>query len=258
VKSKTGKHNFTQSEVIPRRHLAQRRGGLATGFTLVEILVAVAIIVSIVSMVYGSYFATAKSTDAYKAKMTLSTQARKTLMQMAKQIRCSYISKVKESSDSAKAISQGKTKSNEKPIKYFNCEPDARGGETLHLVTTQRLFCQETQKDGLFDVIYKFDKDHGILYLSQKRFVGTSEELTEERNYRPLLENIERFELDFFDGQQWLTEWRFEQKKELPYAVKISIICKDENNRQCHYSIVSYIGCSGNQGQSTSSEIGVD
>jgi len=61
-----------------------------SGFTLVEILVAMAIIVTIVSMVYGSYFATSKSTQAYKSKITLSQQGRKVLEQMARQIRCSY------------------------------------------------------------------------------------------------------------------------------------------------------------------------
>lgn len=247
MKIKTGKHNLTKLKVT-------RPGRFAKGFTLVEILVAVAIIATIVSMVYGSYFATAKSTEAYKAKMTVSSQARKVLMQMARQIRCSYISKEKKHSSSHKTDTQSKIKLKDKTIKYFHYEPDIRSGETLHLVTTHRLYCQETQKEGLFDVIYKFDKNNGILYLSQKRFIGTSEEFTDKKNYRPILENIERLELEFFDGNQWLPEWRFEQKKELPYAVKINITCKDENNRQCHYSIVSYIGCSGNQKRNTSFE----
>jgi prepilin-type N-terminal cleavage/methylation domain-containing protein len=175
VKIKTGKHKLTESKVI-------RPGQSAAGFTLVEILVAVAIIASIVSMVYGSYFATAKSTEAYKAKMTVSSQTRKVLMQMARQIRCSYISKEKKHSDSDKTDTQSKIKLNDKTIKYFHCEPDIRGNKTLNLVTTCRLYCQETQKEGLFDAIYKFDKYNGILYLSQKRFAGTSEELKDERN----------------------------------------------------------------------------
>ncbi|MGD2095455.1 MAG: type II secretion system protein GspJ [Phycisphaerales bacterium] len=247
MNSKTGKHNLTELKVI-------RPDRSAAGFTLVEILVAVAIIATIVSMVYGSYFATAKSTEAYKAKMTVSSQTRKVLTQMARQIRCSYISKEKKLSSSDKTDTQSKIKLNDKTIKYFHCEPDIHGNKTLHLVTTNRLYCQETQKEGLFDIIYKFDKYNGILYLSQKRLAGSSEELKDERNYRPILESIERLELEFFDGNQWLSEWRFEQKKELPSAVKISIICKDENNRQCHYSIVSYIGCSGNQKRNISFE----
>jgi prepilin-type N-terminal cleavage/methylation domain-containing protein len=233
---------------------AQFRGGLRTGFTLIEILVAVTIIVTIVSMVYGSYFATAKSTDVYKAKMTLSGQTQRVLRQMARQIRCSYIGKTQEHSDSAGAISRGERKITEKPIIYFNCEPDARGGEILHLVTTNGLFCQEGLADGLFDVTYKFDKNSGTLSLSQIRFVGTPGRFIEKRNWRPLLRNVECIELDFFDGQQWLPKWDFKQKKKLPYAVRIGITSKDKNYRQCHYGTIAHVGCSGSRGRETLSE----
>jgi len=238
----------------PMSRLAQFRGRLRTAFTLVEVLVAAAIIVTIVSMVYGSYFATAKSTDVYKAKITLSGQTRKVLGQMARQIRCSYLGKTQERSDSAGAISQGKREITEKPIIYFNCEPDAPGGEILHLVTTNGLFCQEGQENGLFDVTYKFDKDSGTLSLSQRRFISTPENLVEKRNWRPLLRNVECIELDFFDGQQWLPKWDFKQKKKLPYAVRIGITSKDKNYRQCHYGTIAHVGCSGNQSRETLSE----
>jgi len=239
----------------PMSRAAQFRGGLRTGFTLVEILVAMTIIVTIVSMVYGSYFATARSTDVYKVRMTLSGQTRKVLRQMAQQIRCSYLGKTQERSDSAGAISRGEREITEKPIIYFNCEPEAPDGEILHLVTTNGLFCQDGQADGLFNVAYKFDKDSGTLSLSQRRYVGTPEKLIEKRNWRPLLANVECVELDFFDGKQWLPEWNFiKQKRTLPYAVKIGITCKDENYRQCHYGTIAYVGCSGSRGRETLSE----
>ncbi|MHC4632893.1 MAG: PulJ/GspJ family protein, partial [Planctomycetota bacterium] len=79
------------------------------GFTLVEILVAMAIIVTIVSMVYGSYFATSKSAETCKAKMALSQQVRKVLQQMARQIRCSYADKAEELTDVAGTISREKS-----------------------------------------------------------------------------------------------------------------------------------------------------
>jgi len=251
VKSKSGKYLDTR---YPMTRAAQFRGGIRTGFTLVEILVAAAIIVTVVSMVYGSYFATAKSTDVCKARMILSGQTRRVLRQMARQIRCSYLGKTQERSDSAGAKSQEERKITEKQIIYFNCQPDAPGSEMLHLVTTNGLFCLEGQANGLFNVTYKFDKDSGTLSLSQRRFVGTSEMLMEKRNWRPLLRNVECVELDFFDGQQWLSEWVFKQKKKLPVAVRIGITGKDENYRQCHYSTIAYIGCSTNQDRGALSE----
>lgn len=254
MRSKTGKRDFLSLEEIPPAGIVQVRGRFWKGFTLIEILVAVAIIVTIFSMVYGSYFATAKSTDIYKTRMTLSQQARKVLGQLARQIRCSYIGKKEELTNVAETISPPKREITEKPVIYFNYELAARTGKILHLVTTNRLFCPETHADGLFDVIYKFDKSRKTLYLSQKRFIGKLERFIEKRNWRPLLTGLQSIELEFFDGRQWLPEWDFEQKKKLPVAVKISISCEDENHRQCHYGTVAYVACSGNQDQRASSE----
>jgi len=258
VKSISCKYDFMllETERLCKPPLKFRRGPLK-GFTLIEILVAVTIIVTIVSMVYGSYFATAKSADACKARMTLSGRTRKVLDQMARQIRCSYIGKAIEDTDLAEKDSGSISKIRKSPVVYFSYKPDAPGSGTLHLVTTNRLFCEEGHSNGLIDVAYKFDKNFGTLYLSQRKFTGTPENNIEDRNWRPLLTNIESVELGFFDGQQWLPQWDFEQKKKLPFAVKISITCEDENSRQYNYGTIAYVDCSRNFGPNTLSETSV-
>jgi prepilin-type N-terminal cleavage/methylation domain-containing protein len=255
VKSKSVKYNVTPLEVgtVYEPSLRVRRR-LRDGFTLIEILVAVTMTVTIVSMVYGSYFATAKSTDAYKARMVTSGQTRKVLDRMARQIRCSYIGEAIEDTDLA-GTESGTNTIRKGPVIYFGYEPDASGSGTLHLVTTHRLFCDDEYANGLVDIAYKFDKNIGTLYLSQRRFVGTPQEHLEDRNWRELLTNVESVELDFFDGRQWCPIWDFELKKKLPVAVKIGITCEDGNSRQCHYGTTAYVDCSGNQGRETLSEI---
>jgi prepilin-type N-terminal cleavage/methylation domain-containing protein len=249
VKSKSCKYDFMLCETgklyKPPRRVRCRS---LKGFTLIEILVAVTIIVTIVSMVYGSYFATAKSADVYKARMTLSGRTRKVLDQMARQIRCSYIGEAIKDTDLAEKDSGSISKIRKSPVVYFSYKPDAPGSGTLHLVTTNRLFCEDGYVNGLIDVAYKFDKNFGTLYLSQRRFAGTPENNIEDRNWRPLLVNVKSVELDFFNGLKWLREWDFEQEKKLPVAVKIGIACEDENSRQCHYGTIAYLNCSGNFG----------
>jgi general secretion pathway protein J len=236
------------------KQLPRFRSRPLMGFTLIEILVAVTIIATIVSMVYGSYFATAKSADVYKARMAVSGRTRKVLEQIARQIRCSYIGKATESTDLAGTDSSSTKTVRKNPVIYFSYESDAPGSSVLHLVTTYGLFCEDGYANGLFDVTYKFDKNIGTLYLSQRRFAGTPENNIEDRNWRPLLTNVESVELDFFDGRQWIREWDFEQNKKLPIAVKIGMTCEDENSRKCHYGTIAYVDCSGNQGPKTLSE----
>ncbi len=259
MKSKSVKYNVTPLEVgaVYEPPLRIRRR-LRAGFTLIEILVAVTTIVTIVSMVYGSYFATAKSADVYKVRMTASGQTQKVLRWMAQQIRCSYVGKTAEDTELAGTDSSRTSKIRKSPVIYFSYEPDVPGSGILHLVTTHRLFCQDGYANGLFDVAYKFDKNSGSISVSQRRFVGAPQERLEDRNWREILVNVESVELEFFDGLQWLKEWDFERKKKLPAAVKISITSKDENDRQCHYGTIAYVGCSSNQGLETSSEKSVD
>ena len=257
MKSKSVKYKVTPLAVgVVYEPPLRIRRWLRAGFTLIEILVSVTIIATIVSMVYGSYFATAKSTDAYKARMTTSGQTQKVLRWMTQQIRCSYIGKMAEEEETklAGTDSSRTSKIKKSPVIYFSYESDTPGSGTLHLVTTHMLFCQDGYANGLVDVAYKFDKNSGTLSLSQRRFVGAPEKYLEDRNWRELLVNVESVELDFFDGRQWLTEWDFELKKKIPAAVKISITCEDENYRQCHYGTIAYVDSSSKPGREILSE----
>jgi len=240
-----------------------------SGFTLIEILVAAAIIVTIVSMVYGSYFATSKSARSCKSRIALSRQGRKVLEQIARQIRCSYVGSAKEYKSPARPVFRQREKMPEDVISYFDGNSGETGGEILQLVTTSGVrsnpcksgYSPSTRTsngasgisegratlDGLFETTYKFDKSSGTLFFSQERFVGAPKSLVENKNWQPIAGNVESVELAFFDGQQWLHTWDFKEKKSLPNAVRINITCEDENCRQYHYGTIAYVCCRKNQ-----------
>jgi prepilin-type N-terminal cleavage/methylation domain-containing protein len=226
------------------------------GFTLVEILVAMAIIVVIVSLVYGSYFATSKSTQAYKSRIALFQQGRKVLRQMARQIRCSYAGTTEKTTPSITltSISQQRKETPENVISYFDSDQDNPSGEILHLITTSRFLKNLDSTDGLFEATYKFDKNKGTLFLSQRRFTGVTESAMQKRDWQAVTSNISRLEFAFFDGQQWLKNWNFNDEKRLPYAVKLDITCEDENHRQYHYGTIVDVYCRKNQGEKTQAE----
>lgn len=216
------------------------------GFTLVEILMAMAIIVTIVSMVYGSYFATSKSTQAYKSKITLSQEGRKVLEQMVRQIRCSYANKADKDTDQT-PIPQHKKTEPASEISYFNGNSDEPSGEILQLVTTKGILVGQDLPNGLFEVTYKLDKSKGLLFSSQRRFTAAPKKAVQGKKWQPIAGDIESLTLAFFDGQQWLNKWAFKDKEQLPCAVKISITLEDENHRQYQYGTIAYICCRKNQ-----------
>ena len=240
------------------------------GFTLLEILIAVAIIAVIVSMVYGSYFAAARSTEAYDATMEVSEQARQALAQMARQIRCAYVpqsvhrvEQVQQTSGTLgqslrpeQLVSQHKGVVENVP-NYFSGGADGPAGEVLQLVTTEGSSAGPESVNGLFEVIYRFDKSSGVLSLSQQRFIERLQGAADHRNWQPVLTGVECLELTFYDGQQWLSKWDFKEKCRPPLAVKIDITCEDKNYRRCRCATTAYVPCHKNKGGKTAADTSI-
>ena len=226
------------------------------GFTLIEILVAAAMVLSILSFVCGTYFTISKSTQATRARLRLSQEALKVLTQLTRQIRCSYADTVSDSMNTTKPVSQRKEKRLPNNFDFFSGYTDNPSKEILHLITTNKFGMPQNSAGGLCDVAYRFDKSQGRLYLSQEKFVGSAKNSIENRSWQPIAENIESLKLGFFDGQQWLGNWRFTDRKKLPNAVKIEITFEGQSSRTYKYGTVAYISChENNDRQSQSGEL---
>lgn len=221
------------------------------GFTLLEILVATAIIVMIVSMVYGSYHATSKSTDIYKGKMTQSQRARGALQQMARQIRCSYAPQHQETTrESDEATQGGKPMLSpqrkaiwRRATTYFHSEPSAAAGEILRFITMKGAPTEPAGAHGLYEVAYTYNPYTATIFRRQKRFVGAFETSPETADHQVFLTNVDRIELQFYDGQQWFKRWDSARAKRLPRAVRINITIQDGNRQQFQYSTTAYVAC---------------
>jgi len=251
------------------------------GFTLLEILVAVTIIAAIVSMLYGSYIATARSTQDYGDAITLSEHTRAALAHITRQIRCAYVPQsfyiVEDTQKPSgtpgelpyptKSASERQKVLSEEIPNYFSGNTESINGEVLHLVTTAGLprFCgdkftpakagaEPESAHGLLEVAYRFDTKYGVLFFSQRRFVRTPDSMTRSENWQQALSGVERFELTFFDGQKWLDTWDFKDRRRPPYAVKIDIICQDKNYRRCRYATLAHIPCQKGPDKKTASD----
>ena len=211
------------------------------GFTLVELLVAVALIAIVLAMAYGSYFAISRSARACSSRIALSEQGRETLEQMARHVRCSYAGSVCDNTEVEAGSDQTETEPGDS-VSYFNSNPDAPDGEVLHLVTMSGSSAEKGATDGLFEVVYRFDKKTSELALSLVRFIGIARD-AERRDWRVIADEIESIDLAFFDGEQWLGRWNFEDKKELPRAVRIEISGENESLQRYDYSTVAYVSC---------------
>ena len=251
MKNSSIKRNFTTSHVVRTREHRALRCGRSAGFTLVEILVASAIIVAIFSMICGSYFATSKSTQVCKAKIALSRRARGILEQMTRQIRCSYAPSPDKLPYSPSSISQQAKLLPANAVNYFLGNPDDSTGEILKFVTTNGIFGGKDKPECLHEVTYKFQKSTRILLSTREKFVHLPANNAEKNDWRPVATDIESIELAFFDGKKWSNKWDFNKVGKLPCAVKITLCCEDESYRQYQYGTIAYVCCRMNQQKET-------
>ena len=217
------------------------------GFTLIEILVAVALISTVLSMVYGTYVTTTRSAQACKTRIVLCREGRTTLEQIARHIRCSYAgSEPEPAAEDVEAGSDRTQVVSVEDVEYFNGNAKAQNGEILHLVTASGLSDEKGLTDGLFDVVYRFNKRTGELALSLARFVGTTDK-TAKRQWWPIADRITSVDMEFFDGDKWFKRWDSSDNKGLPRAVRIEISGENESLQRYNYGTVAYVSCRGDR-----------
>lgn len=217
------------------------KGRNNTGFTLLEMLVALTIIVAILGMVYGSFVATTRSIGASTARMARIERACFTLRLMTRQVRCAYVPDTSQSAPpgSNRIGTQGglrsTTNANEvlvhKRSTLFRGDSRDPRGEILAFVTGSGLGAGPDAPRGLFHVTYLYDRLSSTLSIRKQEQADSSDNRLSSRRCDLLLNDVTGVEMKFYDGRQWQQAWDADQRHELPRAVKVEIAVTDEAGR---------------------------
>jgi prepilin-type N-terminal cleavage/methylation domain-containing protein len=212
-----------------------------TGFTLMEILVALTIIVAILAMVYGSFAATTRSIDAFGARMAQLERTCFALRLMTRQLRCAYAPDTSQpappgsngigtQSGSPPTAGAGQILASKHPMLFRGNCSDSRG-EILSFVTSSGLGGGPDAPRGLFRVSYLYDKLSSTLSVSRQDPSDLPDGQVRPIRSDLLLSDVTGVELKFYDGRQWQQAWDAGQRHELPRAVKVEIAVTDGTGR---------------------------
>jgi len=216
-----------------------------TGFTLIEMLIALAMMATIASMVYGSYSATSKSVQAYDSRLNCSERASLVLRLMARQIRCAYIP---TTDPNATQISAG-TDPTDTPARsaprprveinrsrpVFGGHAQNRRGEVLDFATTAGLGSGLKRPQGLSQVRYRHDAMTNTLWLDCRPYMDQRSKTDRTLSGQLILDHVTAVDVEFYDGRKWLPKWSVAQGQELPQAVRIGLNLLDEEGRSYHF-----------------------
>ncbi len=211
-------------------------------FTLIEMLVSLAIVATIMTMVYGSYAATSRTLDVYTSRMTCSEQAHLVLRLMARQIRCAYMPPATSPSSEDQTEP---TLTRTEPPTAFDAPGRGARGEILRLTTTAGLGAALDGPVGFSRIVYRYDQAAGSLLVCSQSGACNSDFPANPDAWRPILSGLTSIELGFYDGKNWQVQWNSRQAGRLPQAVKISLTVTDENGREHPYTTTVLVLCSG-------------
>ena len=202
-------------------------------------LVAVALVSTIVMMVYGSFTAASRSVDLYGSRMACCDRTCLVLRLMARQLRCVYLPS--SAADPTPSSLHHRTPSG--PTATPAIDPLEASGDTLSFVTTAGQGTGPGQSMALARVTYRHDPVSGTLSISCQPSVYGAVGQQDPTSSRPILGGVRSMEVQFFDGRQWQSGWTGGANRTLPQGVKIALTVIDEKNRSQEFETVVPIGC---------------
>ncbi len=210
------------------------------GLTLIELLIALAIIVMMVTIVYSTHFATSQSVQKCQEKLTQTQEARSLLGKMSRQLRCLYIPSY---TDRVTSLPGDFIKNNEAPVDTPVCltaATDDREGVILQILTTANLFFDRKMPCEIWHVQYKYLPDQQALFYCQQPLVSQPETVRDQKNWIPLTTNLRSIQMQFYDGEKWQSKWNPDNCR-APEAVRISITLHGEHTQASTFSTVTSV-----------------
>ncbi|MFQ6034702.1 MAG: type II secretion system protein GspJ [Sedimentisphaerales bacterium] len=183
------------------------------GFTLVEVLVASTIGAFIMLVAVGTLRAITASSEMVENNISAAAEVRFASSMIATDLVNIYRDKNKENT------------------KFIALTEQSQQGNISYLVfyTVNRTKARIDQPEGdIYEVEYYLLKDEEKSVLMRRLWPNPDQEETEPRGILTVLaENIDVFEVRYFDGEDWSDEWP-EEMEILPQLIEVNIVAKQQ------------------------------
>ncbi len=196
-----------------------RKENRGKGFTLLEVLVSLALLSLLSAALYSTYFGLMKARESATAGMDSRRDLRITLDLVRKEIASAFFNP------------------NNKRLHFIVEDRDLFGkpASTLMLTTISVPGGDHGPVSDLVEVKYSPVEKEGKLALTRQ---ARDVYLVSEPIPYPQMDELEGFLLECFDGRQWIKSWNTDLNGKLPKAVRVTIWFK-EGEKTVAFSTVS-------------------
>ena len=197
-----------------------------SGFTLLEVLIAVVLLGILSAALYGSYFGVLRARDRAASGM----ESRRELGATLDLIR--------------REVSSAQFNRSDKRLRFVVEDRDSFGtpSSTLALTTLVPTAGQNRKESGIITVAYRIaEKNKKRILTRQERDLFSEEETVLAY---PQMEQITAFLVECFDGSKWVKSWDSAINNKLPNRVRVTVQIEDEG-KKVEFSILSAPRVSG-------------
>ncbi|MBA7699154.1 hypothetical protein ES703_107840 [subsurface metagenome] len=205
------KTGFTRLETLTKGKTGTSRALSLTGFTLVEVMVASTIGAFVMLVAVGTLKAITASAEMVENNISTAAEVRFATNMLKRDLVNFYRD---ENIENTKFIATSE-------------ETGQEGSSYLVFYTVSRAKARSDQPEGdIYEVEYYLMKDEEKSLLMRRMWPNPNKEETEPRGILAVIaENIDVFEVRYFDGEEWSTEWP-EEMQVLPQLIEINIVAK--------------------------------
>jgi len=180
------------------------------GFTLIEVVVAVALLSLILSSVYGIFSTISTTEKRLQSESELYHQARVIFDRVGRELSGSYLSTSNERST-------------------FSASDDSDTVPHLSFTSTSAII-QGAAPSGLVRLRYELETERNKQVGKLKRSAVELFAPEDRLNFQRLSSQVKELNWRFYDGSEWQEEWDSQQSNSLPQAVEMSMVLMNNDH----------------------------
>jgi len=209
----------------------------AAGFTLLEIVISVAILVVILTIVYNTFNSSIKAFSAMENQGDAYAQARIVLNRMSEEIGSIYFSTQNPKTGLPKTGLLGEDR-----------DEDDLPFDALHFTSLSHIrWVKDSRESELCEIGYYLEKDNetGESFLFRREDWNVDGTLEEGGRPLELAEGVDGLNFRYYDGKEWADEWDSRITGTLPKAVEIVLVMRDPRRGRISFTSIFPVPVAG-------------
>ncbi len=205
-----------------------------TGFTLLEIIISIGILVVILTIIYGTFNSSMRAFTVMENLGDAYGQARLVLNRLSEEIGNIYVSKNNSNTGTGLLGEDG--------------EQDDLPFDSLHFTSLSHVrWVKDSRESELCEIGYYLERDPEM----EKSFFFRREDwnvdgtLEEGGIALELAEGVDGLNFRYYDGEEWVDEWDSEARKGLPKAIEVVLLMSDPSQKRIAFSNIIPVPIAG-------------